>query len=371
MIGNRVMPLFAHPRLLRLASLCLRVQFAWQRRSGAVRKASHQRDAFYRHAWREAAAQLGAEIEDLSDDISRIMRDDFQTKVCRNYTALDDPVTLALAGNKPAVYRLLAHNGLPMPRHALFSLEQLDLARAFLRKAGMACVVKPASDTGAGRGVATSVTTERQLLLAAAAAAVYDRALLIEEQIAAANYRLLYLDGVLLDAVLRHPPTVTGDGRATIRELVGQTNSARLAGGFAVAQVLLTVDGEMRRTLARQRLSLRSIPPPGQKVIVKAVINENAALDNEAVNGTICPSVVAAGARAAQCIGARLAGVDILTTDPSRPLAECGGVILEVNTTPGFYYHYHRRGEACPVAWHVLHCLSKTPATPPAEVLSC
>ena len=35
-----------------------------------------------------------------------------------------------------------------------------------------------------------------------------------------------------------------------------------------------------------------------------------------------------------------LAGVDVITPDPSRPLVESGGVINEVNGTPGLHHHY-------------------------------
>jgi cyanophycin synthetase len=307
----------------------------------------------------------------LADEILQITRGDFRTKVRGNGTAINDPVTLALAGNKPAVYRLLAEEGLPVPRHAMFSLDRMEPARQFLRQTAGTCVVKPARNTGAGQGVTTGVTTQRQLRRAAAAAAVYDRELIVEEQVAGANYRLLYLDGVLLDAVLRRPPAVVGDGRQTIRQLVVRANAQRLAGGLAVAQTLLAADDEMRRTLARQGLSLRSVLPAGQRVVVKTVINENAAAENEAATDLICPSVVSDGARAAACLGVRLAGLDVITEDPSQPLTESGGVILEVNTTPGFYYHYHRRGEIYPVALHVLHWLDKHAPVAPEEIASC
>ncbi|HLA83924.1 MAG TPA: hypothetical protein VJL29_03945 [Thermoguttaceae bacterium] len=361
------------PRLrsawVQLTSLRWRVQAALLRRSPTAREAAQQRAAFYRHVWREAAEQAGMEVEPLGDEILRITREGFCTKVCGNWTAIDDPVTLALAGNKAAVYRLLAREGLPVPRHALFSMDRMAPAREYLRRATGPCVVKPARDTGAGMGVATGVRTLRQLRRAAAVAAVYDHELIIEQQVRGGNYRLLYLDGVLLDAVRRHPPTVVGDGRSTIRRLVHRANAERLSGGFAAAQVLLTIDAEMRRTLASQGLSLRSVPAAGRGVVVKTVINENAAVDNEAVGQRICPAIVADGARAAACVGARLAGVDVITEDPSRPLAETGGVILEVNTTPGFYYHYHRRGEAVPVAIDVLRRLIEDSSNKPSRAL--
>jgi hypothetical protein len=49
--------------------------------------------------------------------------------------------------------------------------------------------------------------------------------------------------------------------------------------------------------------------------------------------------------------------VDIITTDPSLPLADTGGVILEVNAPPNFYYHYQKPDGPFPVAHHVLNRL--------------
>src|SRR5205823_1628012 len=112
----------------------------------------------------------------------------------------------------------------------------------------------------------TGVRRRSHLALAAAAAAVYGDDLLIEEQLKGDNYRLLYLDGVLLDAYVRQPPTVVGDGRSTVARLVRRANSDRLSRGSGLSQVLLTIDLDMRRTLAKQGLSLRSVPPAGAVV---------------------------------------------------------------------------------------------------------
>jgi glutathione synthase/RimK-type ligase-like ATP-grasp enzyme len=78
----------------------------------------------------------------------------------------------------------------------------------------------------------------------------------------------------------------------------------------------------------------------------------------------LCDSIIEDGARAAQAIGVRLAGVDILTADPSVPLADSGGAILEFNTPPNYYNHYHTRDGAFPVAVHVLDRLLADPPVP-------
>jgi ABC-type polysaccharide/polyol phosphate transport system ATPase subunit len=137
------------------------------------------------------------------------------TRVRQNCTAIDDPVTLAVALNKTLVNRLLADAGLPVPRGVAFTLRELGQAVAFLEAAPGPCVVKPASGTGGGEGVTTGIRTRRQLAWAATLAAQSSSEMLLEEQVDGHNYRLLYLDGELLDAVQRRPPSVTGDGRPT------------------------------------------------------------------------------------------------------------------------------------------------------------
>lgn len=325
-------------------------------------------DEFYDRIWREAADQLGATYHPLGHHIADITLGDVRVRTVENTSSIDDPVTIAIALNKLLSYRLLDESGLPTPPHLGFTLKSIDEAGTFLA-AHAPCVVKPAGGTGGGRGITTGIRTPSHLARAAALAAVYNDELLIERQVAGDNYRLLYLDGVLLDAFVRKLPTVVGDGRSSIARLVEQANAERLAQGSGVSQVLLTVDLDMRRTLATQGFSLRSVPGAGTVVTLKTVVNENRGDDNTTVTESLCPAIVEAGAQAAQALHVRLAGIDIITRDPSVPLADSGGVIIEVNTTPNYYYHYHKRDGCFPVAVHVLeHLLRSAPNPIPTEV---
>jgi len=191
----------------------------------------------------------------------------------------------------------------------------------------------------------------------AVAAAAYDSSLVVEQQVAGDVYRLLYLNGTLLDAVLRKRCTVVGNGTSSIRKLVQVENRARLEAGPEFAQGLISIDLDMRHTLAKQGFSLSSVPKKEIVVALKTVINENLASDNIVVTKLLCNSIIKDGAAAAAAVGVSFAGVDIVTRDPAVPLVKSGGVILEVNTTPGYHYHYYRQGEACTVAVHVLSYL--------------
>ncbi len=315
------------------------------------------RSRFYEDAWREAAGELGAEFEVMGGGILKISRDGASIRVHTNFTPLDDPVTLQVALNKLMVLGMLRSNGLPTPDHAAFSLNSLDKAFQFL--AGHTrCVVKPAEGTDGGCGVTTGIETRSQLIRAAARAAGYSPKLLVEEQVEGDIIRLLYLDGQLLDAVKRSSPTVIGDGKSRISQLVFGLNQKRIEAGYGLAQVTLKSDLDMERTLAQQGLSRRSIPARGRRVKLKSVVNDNMADENVSVAGEISESIVDAGRRAAELVGSRLAGVDVITPNIGQGLEEAGGKILEVNTTPGYHYHYFKRDGACRVAVPILRtCL--------------
>ncbi|MGE3818435.1 MAG: hypothetical protein AB7I30_03305 [Isosphaeraceae bacterium] len=321
-----------------------------------------QQTDFYERVWREAADRLGATFEVLGSGIAEVRRGGARVRVFANASPIDDPVTLAVARDKPLTYRLLRGQGLPVPRHARFSLKSFGDAVAFLQKTGGDCVVKPATGDRNGRGITTGLRTRFQVARAAAAASVDSEDLLIEEQIEGENYRLLYLDGRLIDACCRRPPSVVADGRSTVAELVFQANEARRRYGSGLSRVLLTIDLDMSRTLAKQGLTPRSVPVEGAEVLLKTVVNENCGADNTTATHRLCAEVIEAGARAARATGVRLAGVDLITVDPDRPLEESGGAVLDVNTPPDFYFHYRKRDGAFPVAVHVLERLLAPPA---------
>lgn len=322
--------------------------------------AKRQRADFYTVAWREAAESLEADFVTLDQDVLAIRKGDTSTRVFLNYTELDDPVSLRIAGNKPLVHRLLRSQSIPTPAYREFTLKTLPDAVEFLLQHGT-CVVKPAAGTGGGHGVTTGVQTARQLRNASVVAAGHGSGLIIEQQIAGANIRLLFLDGQLLDAIDRRPPTVTGDGRSTMAQLVDRVNRQRLQAGFSVAQSVLKRDQDMRQTLAAQGLTLTSVPLANRIVQLKTVINDNTAEDNVCVVDSLNSAVVDEARSAAEVVGLRLAGVDIVTPDASRCLTDAGGVVLEVNSAPGFYFHYAASNGRTPVAIPVLAaCLNRS-----------
>jgi len=325
--------------------------------------------AFYKRIWQEAAQRLGASWESIGRQIAEIDLNGCRTRVCEYTSEIDSSVTCALLHEKPLVHQILQQHALPVPRHASFALHHVAPAVEFLRSAAGCCVVKPANG-GAGRGVTTGIRRRRDLARAIAVAAAYGNDLMIEEQIQGDNYRLLYLDGQLIDAFVRRPPSVIGDGRSSVAALVRRANEQRLEERDALSQVLIPKDFDMRQTLGRQGLSLRSVPAEGRVVTLKTVVNDNSGLDNSTVTHLLHPAIVEAGRQAVEALRVRFAGIDVITPNPAVSLADCGGVILEVNSPPGLYYHYHKRDGAFPAAYYVLKRLlaEDSPAHPREHV---
>ena len=336
--------------------------YAWRRlRDEAAHARLDQggRNRVYRDIWLHAATEVGAELEELGRGWFEIRANGTRTRVNQQRVSLDDSVTIALAEDRTLTQALLAETGLPIPEQLVFGADDLTPALDFLERHAGLCVVKPGSGTGGGEGTTAGVGTPAQLRRARIRAARLAPQLVIERQVPGTVYRLLFLDGDLLDVVRRHPPRVQGDGKRTIRELIVAENQLRLAAGGDRRIEQLTIDLDCLYALEGAKLTLRSIPATGEVVAVKTATNQNRAEDNETVREGLAPELVAEARQAADAIGVRLAGIDLITSDPGRSLHESGGVVIEVNGHPGLHHHYQvaKREQATRVAVPILRRL--------------
>ena len=283
-------------RLLSSASLYHKVRRRLYHRTSTKKQVVADRTGFYREVWHEAATRLGGTVTALGGALLEIRCGDVVLRTRTNLTSLDDQLTSAVADDKPLVHRLLSEHGLPVPRYLVCPADDLNGAWAFVRSTGRPCVVKPARASGA-IGVTTGVASRWDLAKAMAYGGAFDSELLVEQMVAGGIYRLLYLDGELLDAVRRDPPTVVGDGAATIEQLIQTENERRLRGGIAAAQSLIKIDGELTHTLKLAGRRVHSVPGAGETVRLKNVVNDNRREDNVSVADQVSPGGRAGGRR--------------------------------------------------------------------------
>jgi len=294
--------------------------------------------------WRAAATELGAAVERLSPVVLEFRLGSATTHVMhRMTTPLTDRVGYELAGDKPLAYRLLAASDVPVPDHIVVPVGDLAGARSFRREVGSPLLTKPCRGSGGG-GVVGQIETPSQLAEGLRCAWTIDSAALVERHRPGDTFRLLFLDGELLDVLRRTAPSVSGDGRSTIEELVRRENDARVtAGGDAAGLKPLPLDLDLMNTLHRSGRRLTSVPDAGEQIILRSAANFGGR--PQRARADVCEAVIETGRRSAAALGLRLAGVDVLTTDAMLPLAETGGVTLEVNPLPGLSQHDLATGE--------------------------
>lgn len=308
--------------------------------------------------WADAASALGAEMSDLGSRFQELRLDGVSVRVSGQSTPFADPVSIRLASDKPLVYELLDRNGIPTPQWTVVETSDLGPADAFLAASTVSCVVKPAVG-GGGQAVTGHIRTRSQLRTAIRVARTVGSRVIVERLVDGDHYRFLLLDGAVLDVLRRRRPRVVGDGTSTIEKLILAEYERRLDAGGAVALKPFRFDFDCLFTLAESGFSLDDVPAAGADVLVKTATNFGSAADSETFTGPICDELVADVRAAARIVGVRLAGVDVLTSDASRPLGEVGGVVLEVNPVPGLTHHYHvaDREHAVRVAIPVLEAL--------------
>ncbi len=243
-----------------------------------------------------------------------------------------------LACDKEATKRILAASGAPVPKGTVINFFD-DLEEAIEYVGGYPIVIKP-SDGNHGRGITIDIREWDEAEAAYEAARLISRSIIVERYYAGRDHRVLVVNGKVVAVAERVPAHVVGDGRSTIAQLIEETNQDPNRGeGHDNILTKIELDRSSYQLLERQGLTLKSVPPKGTICYLRATANLSTG--GSAIDRTdeIHPENVWLAQRVVKIIGLDIAGLDIVTTDISRPLREVDGVIVEVNAAPGFRMH--------------------------------
>lgn len=267
-------------------------------------------------------------------------------------TSVQDRATYELAGDKAASGRLLAEEGIPVPSwttHALGSRSLLNVVRT-----AHPTVIKPSADTGGGRGITVGPPNRTLAARACLEAGARTGQVIVQTAVEGDVARVLVLDGSVLDAVVRTPAAVIGDGTSSVGELVDAENARRVGLGAAATGFIAT-STDYACALARAGVDDATIPRAGQRITVSGRSNSGSELESHRRSLTPAAEEMATGA--AEALGIRLAGVDIVLGRDGDPKW-----VLEVNTTPGLHWHRLVVGDPAPVFEAIVERLSSASA---------
>ena len=241
----------------------------------------------------------------------------------------------SISRDKDLTKSLLQACGVPVPEGRIVD-SPADAWEA-AEDIGLPVVVKP-SDGNHGRGVSTELMTREEVEAAFRLADVEGSAVIVERFVRGNEHRLLVVGGRLAAAARGESVFLVADGCSPIRKLVDEQINSDPRRGEAEEFPLDVIDIDdnpaARFELERQGYTADSIPPSGKKVLIQR--NGNVAID---VTDEVHPDVAATAELAARIVGLDIAGVDLVATDISRPLADQGGAIVEINAGPGLLMH--------------------------------
>jgi cyanophycin synthetase len=258
-----------------------------------------------------------------------------QRRIWTAETDMTSAIAEGIARDKDLTKDLLKAVGVPVP--AGQAVKDADEAWEVAQDLGLPVVVKP-SDGNHGRGVTLDLRQEADVRLAFEVADKEGSEVLVERYIPGMEHRLLVVGGQVVAAARGEEAWISGDGQHTVIQLIDlqiNTDPRRgLTEDFPLNRINIQDDPVVLLDLQRQGLSGDSVPAPGQRVLIQR--NGNVAND---CTPLVHPEVAHAVSLAVRTVGLDIAGVDLVTSDISKPLTETGGAIVEVNAGPGLLMH--------------------------------
>lgn len=251
-----------------------------------------------------------------------------------------------LASDKHFASRILREAGVPALGGEYFFLhdrhrahrpaghERSDAVDHF-RTLGGSAFVKPL--TGSRGDFAQAVHDEAALARYLDEVLKYYDAILIQPIVQGTEYRIFLLDDEPLYCARKSPPSVTGDGVHSVRELLTAYNDALRTRGLSPA------------ALAANDPSLDTVPARGERREIPGRMNLSAG-GTMVLTPPPSDAAITMARKAAHAIGLRVAAVDMFVDIDGAP---GGSEIIEVNSNPSIrLLEDANRGDLILKIWH-------------------
>lgn len=255
-------------------------------------------------------------------------------------TSLDRYSHVLLMANKVTTKHVLARVGLRVPDgiHAGHADEALQHWHSVQ---GKAVVVKPKS-TNFGIGITILKENNRRDAYERAVHAAFqeDREILVETFVPGKEFRFFLIDSQVVAILHRVPANVCGDGQRSIRELVEIKNRDPLRGkGYRTPLEKIGLGDAEAWFLESQGYDFDTVPAKGSTVYLRE--NSNISTGGDSIDFTerVHVSYHEIASRAANAIGVRITGLDMMIEDYGSPAMDDNYAIIEMNFNPAIHIH--------------------------------
>lgn len=268
-------------------------------------------------------------------------------------TELSSAIGIRVAHSKAASSKYLRQLGYPIPATEIY--ESPDKARAFLEN-NKKIIVKPSS-LSQGMGITTGITESSVLEDAVRTALPLDDTILLQQHVEGSEHRFLVISGKCVAVLRREPASVVGDGSSTIQELILKENkkSDRLLSGMTTKKPI-DLEGA-KRYLGEE---IRKVPPEGEVVPVIDTSNISRGGSSTDMTDEAHITQKQLAVAVAEELGLGVAGVDIMSSDITKPLDKTRSFILEIEENPGLrIHHFPAKGKPRNVSGALLDAIIK------------
>mgnify|MGYP003139001188 CR=1 FL=1 len=279
----------------------------------------------------DEALTRGIRVVVLDPDIGELeLTHDGRTHtVIQSLSELTSAIAFRRCDDKAMTRRVLTAADLPVPPGRIATDDKAD--EAFLAEHG-SIVVKPSRGEG-GAGISVGVTDVEELRSAIASARAACDRVLLEAMAPGEDLRVLVIDGEVVAASVRRPPTVVGDGSSTVRQLVEARNERRAA--ELGPNMVTPLDDITASSVRAAGHTLDDVLDEGVALEVRRTANLHTGGTIQDMTPCLHPTLADAAIRAAAALDLPVAGIDLMAPSPEGPEHVC----IEVNEQPGLANH--------------------------------
>lgn len=238
--------------------------------------------------------------------------------------------------DKNMCHRIFAQYGIPMAKgRAVFTYRDAERIRRSLTGP---VIVKP-SRGSRSRHTTTHIESEAELRQAFIKAKQLSPWVIVEEELDGFVYRGTVIGGKVIGVLRREPALVVGDGIHTVAELIALENKNPKRGG-PIFHTIEIQSEEHNKELARQGMSLMSVPEKGEDIILTQKASRGLGGGATDVTDETHPDTVLLLEQVAQILEDSLVGVDFIIHDITRSWKEqLHAGIIECNSSPFIDLH--------------------------------
>lgn len=278
----------------------------------------------------EVAESLGiqAEVIRQKPTVLELRKGSFVRYFIFGFLPFNSTTSAKLSRDKDLTKEILRKAGINTPKGFLVGKWEDVLRLLQDRELSFPLVAKPNTEA-LGKGVVADIKDENELKTAFTRLASEFEEILVEQFIEGDDYRFMVFQCEVLAVAKRIQPRVVGNGVSRVGELIEEFYKDR--------KKKVRVDHEVERVLSRQDLSMDSVPPTGQMVLLRSNANIYTGGLIEDVTDKVAPEYKELVVKAAKLLSLVVAGVDLLTKDVSNYRDDY--VITEVNSVPGYDIH--------------------------------